>query len=87
MKVDRADLLDDLVDVLRSATAAALMDIDQDARHADLVLGSADDCDGGLDDFDELHELARRTESLAPFGMGLLEPTFELVIDTHRLRV
>lgn len=87
VRVDRAELLDILVEVLREATQAALLDVDPDARRADLVLGPDDDCDADLDEMDPLISFVRRVEALRPFGHGFVEPVVEIAIEPLGLRV
>lgn len=87
VKIERAELLDSLVSVLKVATAAALLDVDQDAVPGDLVLGPDVDCDAGLEDLVPLFELVRRTESLRPFGQGFREPIVQVAIEPIGLRV
>lgn len=87
VKVDRAELLGDLVEVLKDATQAAMLRIDQDEARADLVLGPDPDCDAGLDDLEPLVGFVRRLEALRPFGHGFLEPVVEIAVEPLGLRV
>lgn len=87
IKVDRAELLDDLVAAVREATQVALLTVDQDQPRADLVLGPDTDCDAGLDDLEPLVNLVRRLEGLKPFGHGFPEPVVEIAIEPLGLRV
>ncbi|MDO4254346.1 MAG: DHH family phosphoesterase [Kocuria sp.] len=87
VKVDRAELLDGLVDVLQAATRIAMLNVDQDARRADIVLGPDRDCDAGLDDLEPLVAFVRRVEALRPFGHGFVAPLVEIAIEPLGLRV
>src|SRR5699024_1984672 len=87
VKVERAELLDDLVEVLREATQVALLEVDQDAARGDLVLGPDEDCDTGFDDLSPLFEFVHRVESLKPFGHGFPAPIVEIAIEPMGLRV
>ncbi|MEU7318323.1 DHH family phosphoesterase [Streptomyces sp. NPDC007083] len=87
VKVERAELLDELVVVLQEATRAALLAVDTDAQVGDLVLGPDADCDAGLDDPQPLFEFVRRVESLKPFGHGFAEPVVQIAIEPLGLRV
>jgi len=87
VKVDRAELLDGLVEALREATQVALLAVVQDERRADLVLGPDRDCDAGLDDLEPLVGFVRRVEALRPFGHGFVEPVVEIAVEPLGLRV
>ncbi len=87
VKVERAEMLDDLVAVLRDATSAALLAVDTDERRGDLVLGPDDDCDAGLEDLQPLFDVVRRVESMKPFGHDFTEPVFEIALEPLGLRV
>jgi single-stranded-DNA-specific exonuclease len=87
VKVERAELLGVLVDVLREATQTALLTVDTGAPFADLVLGPDADCDANLDRFGPLSELVRRIESLGPFGPAFAEPVVEIAVEPLALRV
>lgn len=87
VKVERAELLDELIKVLQEATEVALLDVDQDAPRGDLVLGPDEDCDADFDDLDPLFEFVHRTESLRPFGHGFTAPVVEIAIEPMGLRV
>lgn len=87
VKVDRAELLDELVDTLQAATQVALLAVDPNERRADLVLGPDADCDAGLDDLEPLVGFVRRIETLRPFGQGFVEPVVEIAIEPLGLRV
>lgn len=87
VKVDRAELLGDLVQVLQAATQVALQTIDQDEGRADLVLGPDADCDAGLDDLEPLVGFVHRLEALRPFGHGFVEPVVEIAVEPLGLRV
>lgn len=88
VKVEQAANLDLLVDTLASATQAALLAAGAEAGSAgDLILGSTDDCDAPLARVDELIELVRRIDSIAPFGHGFTRPLVELVLDPTRCRL
>lgn len=87
VRVERAELLEDLVEVLSEATQVALLDVDTDARRGDLVLGPDIDCDADLEDLAPLFELVRRIEALRPFGHAFTEPVVELALEPLGLRV
>ena len=87
VKLDRAELLDDLVSALIEATAASLLEPGQGAVAGDLVLGPDEDCDADLDDLLPLFELVRRVESLRPFGHGFAAPFVQIALEPMDLRV
>lgn len=87
VKVDTASRLDALVETLRLATQEALLAGADEGPIGDLVLGSTDDCDASLSRIDELMELVRRVEGLAPFGYGFTYPLVQIVLDPTRCRV
>lgn len=87
VKVDRAELLGDLVAAFSEATAAALAGVDQDAVAGDLVLGPDADCDADLEDLQPLFELVRRVESLKPFGHGFTMPCVQVALEPLGLRI
>lgn len=87
VRVDRADRLGELIEVLRTATALAQAEIDPAARVGDLLLGPSSDCDSDLTDLDALAELARQISELAPFGHGFEEPVMEVCLEPLGLRI
>lgn len=87
VKVDRTELLGDLVAAFAEATAAAQLAIDADAVVGDLVLGPDSDCDADLEDLQPLFELVRRVESLKPFGHGFAVPYVQVALEPLGLRV
>ncbi|WP_030894248.1 DHH family phosphoesterase [Streptomyces sp. NRRL F-5053] len=87
VRVECAELLDDLVGVLQADTRAALLDVDTGTQVGDLVLGPDADCDTGLDDLQPLTEFVRRLQSLRPFGHGFAEPVVQIAIEPLGLRV
>jgi single-stranded-DNA-specific exonuclease len=87
VRVQRAELLDTLVDIFREATALAAIQADADGPKGDLVLGPGQDCDAGLDDLTPLFDLVRRVEALKPYGHGFVEPVFEIALEPLGLRV
>ncbi|MFF2053797.1 DHH family phosphoesterase [Leifsonia sp. NPDC058194] len=54
---------------------------------ADLVLGPEDDCDAGLTDVEEMLDLTRAIDSLAPFGHGFERPEIEFAVDLSRCSI
>jgi single-stranded-DNA-specific exonuclease len=87
VKVERAELLGELAQVLQEATSAALLEVDQDVPAGDLLLGPDPDCDADLENLEPLAEFVRRVESLKPFGHGFTEPVLEIAIEPLGLRV
>ncbi|MFD2794602.1 DHH family phosphoesterase [Promicromonospora vindobonensis] len=87
VRIESADKLNVLVEILADATRVALLAVDPDAPQGDLVLGPDADCDAGLDDLEPLFELVRRTETLKPFGHGFTAPVVEIAIEPLGLRV
>lgn len=87
VKVERAALLDELVEVLAEATRLALLSIDTEAPAGDLTLGPDPDCDAGLNDLDPVAEMVRRVQTLRPFGHGFVEPVVEIAIEPLGLRM
>jgi single-stranded-DNA-specific exonuclease len=86
VKLRTAEALDELVEVLESATSAAVLVAGDAIRPAsDLVLGGGLECDAPLTDVEPLVELVRRIETLRPFGHGFVEPVFEVVLDSFRV--
>ncbi|ROR76046.1 single-stranded-DNA-specific exonuclease [Plantibacter flavus] len=57
------------------------------AESAALVLGPQVDCDAGLTDVDELMDLAKGIDSLAPYGHGFPRPDVEIVVDLARCSI
>ncbi|WP_246486566.1 DHH family phosphoesterase [Kribbella qitaiheensis] len=83
VKLRSAEALEDLVEVLESATLTALQTAgDSIGPDRDLVLGAGPECDAPLTDIEPLIELVRRLETLRPFGHGFAEPVFEVVVDS-----
>lgn len=61
-------------------------ELDADQR-VDLVLGSEPDCDGPLDDLEELIDLTKAIDLVAPFGHGFARPEVELVVNLARCSI
>lgn len=81
VKVERAELLDQLVTILEDTTRLiTLTQLDTSGPVGDLTLGSADDCDASLSDTEPLMELVRQIEKLRPFGHAFTEPVFQVVL-------
>jgi len=58
-----------------------------DGQGADLILGPEEDCDADLTDIEELLDLVRGIDSLAPFGHAFTRPEIELAIDLSRCSI
>lgn len=94
VRVKDHDDLKRLHDVLETQIPAIVEQIvdsgDSVEKAPDLRLGSTDDCDAdivGQSGVDDLIELARRIETLAPFGHGFEEPAIEVVADIAECHV
>lgn len=58
-----------------------------ESQRADLVLGHRPECDGSLDDLDDLVDLALALDRMRPFGHGFAQPAFDLVVDLSRCSI
>ncbi|GAA1114155.1 DHH family phosphoesterase [Nocardiopsis metallicus] len=87
VKVERADRLTQLAQVLSDETRLAMLRRDPSASPGDLVLGTAAEADAPLTDMTPLIELVERLESLKPFGHAFAEPRVEIVLPPVDLRV
>lgn len=86
VKLQRADLLPELVDALRENAALASAAAQQtQTRAADLRIGVSHDCDTDLEDVEAMQTFIRRIASMKPFGHRFEAPSVELVVSTNHL--
>ena len=66
---------------------AEIADNAEDLDRADLILGYGPGIDGGLDNVEEITDLAIMIDSLGPFGHGFPQPIFELSLNATQCRI